>query len=687
MVSRTLFHRMLLLTFLFGLLLIGGAADAPAEAQLPSDQTCPNLVTLALEALEENCTGIGRNSACYGYDLVRASFNDSVPEDFFTLPSDTSGLTALSTLRTAPLDPETGRWGISLINAQANVPNTLPGQAVTFLLLGDTEIENRVDPADAVIPVEPVLVTVRVNGGANVRSGPSTNFNRIGVIQDGTQIGADGRNEAGDWLRIGVDNQPGWISRSLTLAEDESLIDALPVMSEESFTPMQAFYFSTGIGQSICNEAPDALVIQGPQELQVNLEINGAEITIGSTVVLQSYDPDGPGVSFESPFGESAPTVLLEAGAFVYPVDGQTLRISGGGGGGVPVSLNEGVFLHPVDAAALLITPGIDDQTGINNQGGVSSDGETLFTNIPIEEIGGAMVTGRVFIAPAPGGGILLSAENGDLSGLGGTPVMPGGSGPSTPGCRTNELIVLDGHAMLNDDGLNLPIGHRATSQTCFDENGEIADPPDWKNKGEVPQDELRQRFSTLERIPPSVLRYPIRIPTEDEIRRAISTPTPQPRPTQSGGGAVPTEEVGEPVSGVDCSAFRGTSPTGGMTFGFQQFYWDPAPGADLYRVIVQATDRPGQVSGDVAGGTTNLTLDLGVGALNQFGRGYDFQWFVQAFLGGTFACQTEPIFQNRQAVSDDALCKMLGGSWDGACYGRNNPYDTDGDGIIEMPW
>src|SRR5689334_1216132 len=132
--------------------------------------TCPELVNQALTAVDENCNTAGRNEACYGYDQVEASFLSSVADDFFTTPADLASVADLETIRTAPLNTETGVWGVAVMNLQADLPNTIPGQTVTFVLLGDVEVENAVAPEDVFVPAEGIEVTVDSAAGANVRS-------------------------------------------------------------------------------------------------------------------------------------------------------------------------------------------------------------------------------------------------------------------------------------------------------------------------------------------------------------------------------------------------------------------------------------------------------------------------------------------------------------------------------------
>jgi hypothetical protein len=264
-----------------------GMSVAVAAAQ-PS--TCAPLVAEALRAVDTNCTDLGRNSVCYGFNRVDASFFSQAEEGFFSAPADRAPLTELASIQTAPLDEDAGQWGVAMMNVQANVPNTLPGQAVTFVLLGDARVENAVLPENAFVAGEPVRVVINTGARVNVRSGPGTTFNVIANADPGQLFDVDARNAAGDWFRISGPAPYQWISRSLVTVQTGGIaqLDELPVAPDEPLSPMQAFYFRTGIGAPQCVEAPDVLVVQGPKEVRVTLNVNGAEVAIGSTVAFKS---------------------------------------------------------------------------------------------------------------------------------------------------------------------------------------------------------------------------------------------------------------------------------------------------------------------------------------------------------------------------------------------------------------
>lgn len=251
-------------------------------------QSCPAIVQQALNSVDANCTGLDRNNACYGYDQVQASFIEAVADDFFTQPADRTDILNLETLSASPLDETAGTWGVSVMKLQANVPNSLPGQAATFVVMGEAEVENAVDPAEAADAVEPLAV--EVTAGANIRSGPGLNFNVIAGAPRGTMLPADGLNDDGDWLRVVFRERIGWVNR--VVLDENAAIDSLPQVDPRQRSPMQAFYLRTNTALPACEDAPDVLMVQGPRNVEVDLTVNGVNVRIGSTVLFRQSAPD-----------------------------------------------------------------------------------------------------------------------------------------------------------------------------------------------------------------------------------------------------------------------------------------------------------------------------------------------------------------------------------------------------------
>jgi hypothetical protein len=120
---------------------------------------CSIIVQRALAQTDQVCSQTGRNQACYGYTSVEAQ--PRLVEDTFAFEQgDIIDLERLSSLRTASLNEATGEWGIALLRVQANLPDSLPGTNVVFLLFGNAELSQ-----DAAAPNANPMQVTRLNTG------------------------------------------------------------------------------------------------------------------------------------------------------------------------------------------------------------------------------------------------------------------------------------------------------------------------------------------------------------------------------------------------------------------------------------------------------------------------------------------------------------------------------------------
>ncbi|NPV66716.1 MAG: hypothetical protein HPY64_06185 [Anaerolineae bacterium] len=143
-------RRRLVFVVLFAFLL---AAARPILAQ-GSGETCPALVDAALDALDQVCSRLGRDTACYGHRQVEATFREPGQLPTFASPADTVPLGTLRAIATSPLDSAREQWGLAVLHAQADVPESLPGQAITFLLMGEAALENETPPEAGPRPMQ-----------------------------------------------------------------------------------------------------------------------------------------------------------------------------------------------------------------------------------------------------------------------------------------------------------------------------------------------------------------------------------------------------------------------------------------------------------------------------------------------------------------------------------------------------
>lgn len=364
-----------LIMMLAASLLLIFAPDAQAQEGRVTDVTCPALVQQALDALGDNCSILDRNRACYGYAQVDSTFNVEVAPGFFSQPSDQTELVMLSNIRTMPLDLQREQWGIAMMNVQANVPGTFPGQNVTFIMLGDAQVENAVDPSTAMTPAPPVAITVSTVTEA--RSGPGLNNNTVGTIPVGTQFEADALSREGDWLRVLHLNRPAWVQRSAVEAAGD--LNTLPVVTSLTRTPMQSFYFSTGFGNPECGEAHNAVAIHSPGGMTVDLTVNGVDIRVGSLITLQTTSPDQLVLTVHEGRVETVDGQVIETGQTIEALtadDGQII----GWEGVRPVNETEMDLGALAQQAVLTVDPGALAAEDCGTVTHVVSGGQTLFS-------------------------------------------------------------------------------------------------------------------------------------------------------------------------------------------------------------------------------------------------------------------------------------------------------------------
>lgn len=191
--------------------------------------SCSTLVERAISTTAEKCLSMSRNQVCYGNIDINIMPKPDAPAFTFERIGDITDITYMRSLKLAHLNEVQGLWGMAMMQLQADIPDTLPGQNVTFLLFGDVEVEN-----------------TALNGQA----------------------------------------------------------------------PMQAFYLRTAVGDAACIEAPDSgVLIQTPQGVEsVHFNVNGVDVEIGSTVMLQAT----PAQQFTIRTLEGAAVVTMAGQA--YPV-------------------------------------------------------------------------------------------------------------------------------------------------------------------------------------------------------------------------------------------------------------------------------------------------------------------------------------------------------------------------------
>lgn len=335
----TIFRRLVWL-FFFALWFV------PAAAQV--DDRCPAIVQQALESTTQVCEGLVRNQVCYGHVVLGATLRTNSDDFTFIQPGDVVNVDNVQSLRLFPLQTTSATWGVALMNLQASLPDTLPGQNVAFVLFGDVTLDNAV-PSNS----EPIAVQVTALASAVVRAGPSESESIVESPPPGQALSANGVTQDSAWIRIVLpDGSTGWISAQVVTGDMSTLGVVEPESIEAgALHPMQAFYFQTGIGDAPCAGAPDSgILIQTPQGVgQVEFTANDVTIQLGSTAYFQAQPGQNMTVSVldgQAQVESLGTAVSVPAGSSVQiPLDDERHAV---GAPGSPT---------PFDAASLQYLP------------------------------------------------------------------------------------------------------------------------------------------------------------------------------------------------------------------------------------------------------------------------------------------------------------------------------------------
>jgi LysM repeat protein len=592
------FRRSITICFLF--LNMSAVGVWTATGQTQSDSSCPALLELALSQIGNNCANLPRNSACYGFNSVNATFAQAVSQGFFARPADLSELASLKTIETTPLDLGLGQWGIAVMNVQANVPNTLPGQAVTFVLMGDTQVENAVT-------TDSPPVTVITQAVTELHEQPDPQSPLMGSVAGGTVLEAVGLSPNGVFVRVRSNAGEGWVT--LNTLNPTSQLASLPVLDKNPPAPMQSFYFRTGVGAPDCTQTPSVLAIRSPENITVDLTANGANIRLSSLVTLQIL-----------PDGETMQITTLEGNAILEPGTDNEVQVPAG-----------------FSSTRCLAAPENLGNDGEANDQVVGPDcpwqPPRPTTLLELEEFQTVQAAyDRLNLTD------VVTEQTPPVSPPLSTPPPPSPVANECPAGTTITHVVAPGENLFRI-GLRYQTGVGAIMQA-----NNITNP---------------QRIFVGQQL---------------IIPCGVDTGIPSIPPT-SVSPLTPFPIT--PITGVDCSRFRATSPLDGLNYGSNTFYWDPAPGATQYRVNIYSIDeKKGALVGSflTKGSETNLTVDL---TIQTVGYGFSFAWEVQAILDGQVAC-TSQRFTVPRAPGGQPASGSSSGSGFSANWGCTGLYTFD---------
>src|SRR5260221_3335077 len=117
--------------------------------------TCHDVLPLVMQNLSANpgCGGLNPSQACYAnHQLVveYGALDANATPPSFSQPGNVAALDTLKSIQTSPLNLERGEWGVAFMKLRADLPGTVGGAPVSFILYGDTRLADASRQADSV---------------------------------------------------------------------------------------------------------------------------------------------------------------------------------------------------------------------------------------------------------------------------------------------------------------------------------------------------------------------------------------------------------------------------------------------------------------------------------------------------------------------------------------------------------
>ncbi len=253
-------------------------------------KTCSALAQEALTAARQACGAATTDSLCFGYDTVKAAFTGSADATFKS-QGDQVGLSTVSSVTTSAANLDAGNWGVAVLNIQADLPTS--GKGLTGVLFGDATLTSNADPGRA----DALTLPVKAAGGdVLLRGGAGPNFPSALKLPAGQSAVVDGRNKAGDWLRVRIGMAVGWGHAAQLKVDGDSktltVLDDQDTHAEALYkAPMQTFVLSTGSSAACPGEAPSGLLLQLSGDQTAHILVNGADLTLSSATLFLRATP------------------------------------------------------------------------------------------------------------------------------------------------------------------------------------------------------------------------------------------------------------------------------------------------------------------------------------------------------------------------------------------------------------
>lgn len=250
---------------------------------IAQEALCPVPERAAIAEAQVWCSELEDNQLCYGNSGIQADLLSDVP---FNALGDTVSLNQVTRINSSVGD---NQYGVALVDTISYAPDNWLAQPVTLAVLGDVTIANTGNEG---INIETVSAPIISEAGANIRSGPTTEYRLLTSLFEGDLVKLTGRFRDDSAYRVQLPSgETGWLIANAVDAD----VSGLPIVDLESpspdvlYAPFTSFSLQTGINDAGCAEAwQSGVLLQTPVDSLSRIVVNENTLAVSGTVFLQA---------------------------------------------------------------------------------------------------------------------------------------------------------------------------------------------------------------------------------------------------------------------------------------------------------------------------------------------------------------------------------------------------------------
>lgn len=252
---------------------------------IAQENQCPILQQAAISEARAWCSELELGQACYGNSSINA---DLLSDAQFTAVGDTVALTETTQFISAT---DENRYGVGLIRTSGYSPDSWVAQDVSLAILGDVTIANTGNENVNLVTIAGEIIG---DQGANIRSGPTTDYRVLTSLFAGDSVKITGRFRDDSFYRVQLPSgETGWVASGAIDVDVSELpfVAVDDVAPEYIYAPYTSFSLLTASDDADCTDAWESgVLLQSPQDIPVRIVVNDSQAIVSGTIFLQADD-------------------------------------------------------------------------------------------------------------------------------------------------------------------------------------------------------------------------------------------------------------------------------------------------------------------------------------------------------------------------------------------------------------